>query len=62
MHLELTDEEADLLRQILDITVKDLSPEIANTDNANYRRGLIDRREHVRAVLDRLGGPMRAAG
>lgn len=57
MQLELTDEEADLLRQILDVTVRDLSPEIANTDNASYRRGLLDRREHVRALLDRLGGP-----
>lgn len=58
MHLELSDDDAQLLREVLDSVVRDLSPEIADTDNARYRRGLVDRRHHIAAILDAVGGPL----
>ena len=55
MPIELSDEEAQLLREILGSVISDLSPEIADTDNPDYRRALIDRRTHIRAILAKLG-------
>ena len=36
----------------------DLRSEIADTDNRDYRRGLIARRDRLRALLDQVGGPV----
>ena len=58
MQYELSDDETLLLREVLDSTVRDLSPEIVDTDNPNFRRSLVDRRDHLRTILDRLGGPL----
>lgn len=60
MQIELNDQDAQLLREVLDLVVRDLSPEIAHTDNARYRRALIDRRGHIAAILDSIGGPLPA--
>jgi len=56
MRLELDDSDVQLLREVLHSVVRDLSPEIADTDNPSYRRELKDRRDRLRAVLDLLGG------
>jgi hypothetical protein len=56
MELNLTEEEADELRVLLDQAIRDLSPEIAGTDNPTYRSGLRERRERLRHVRGRLGG------
>lgn len=56
MDLALTDEEAELLREILDSVLRDLSYEIANTDNASYRSQLRSRRERIQAILQQVGG------
>lgn len=58
MQIELSDEDAQLLREVLNSVVKDLSPEIANTDNASYRRDLVDRRQHIAAILEQVGGAL----
>ena len=58
MQLELTDGDAELLREVLDSVVRDLRSEIADTDNPDYRRGLIVRRDRLRALLDKVGGPV----
>ncbi len=58
MHLDLTDEAAILLREILNSAVRDLSHEIADTDNSTFRAELRDRRDAVRSILDQLGGPL----
>lgn len=58
MHIELNDEDAQLLREVLHSVVRDLSPEIANTDNPGYRRDLVDRRQRLAAMLDLVGGPL----
>jgi hypothetical protein len=48
--LELTADQAVLLGDLLDGTIRDLSPEIAGTDNPAYRRELVERREQLRAI------------
>jgi hypothetical protein len=58
MRLELSDTEVQLLRETLDVTVRDLSAEIADTDNPVYRRELSARRDHLLAILERVGGPL----
>jgi len=58
MQLELTGDEAELLQEVLDSVIRDLRSEIADTDNPDYRRGLVDRRERLRALLAKVGGPL----
>jgi hypothetical protein len=52
--LELSAEDVELLREVLDATIRDLSPEIADTDNPGYRRGLVERRERLQGIRARL--------
>ena len=61
MSLDVTDEQAAVLREILDIALRDLNYEIASADRADYRHMLRERRECVRAVLDAVGGPLSPA-
>jgi hypothetical protein len=56
MTLDLSEDDVELLRQILDAVIRDLSPEIADTDNPSYRRALRERRNHVATLVDRLSG------
>jgi hypothetical protein len=56
MHLELNEEECDALRKALDGAVKELSGEIADTDNAAYRKGLSTYRDTLRSISARLTG------
>jgi len=56
MHLELSDEECDALRRALDGTIADLSSEIADTDNATFRKGLASYRDTLRSITTRLAG------
>ena len=55
MHLELNEEECDALRKALDGAVKELSGEIADTDNPGYRLTLKARRDRLHAILGLLG-------
>jgi hypothetical protein len=54
--LELAPEEVEVVRDVLSSAISDLSPEIADTDNPEYRRELQARRELLRAVVARLPG------
>ncbi len=56
--MTLDQDEALLLREVLDGTLRDLRYEIADTDNMSYRRGLRERQEHLKALLEKLGGPL----
>lgn len=56
--LTLSDEDAELLRDVLDSVCRDLSYEIADTDSYEFRQDLKARRERLRGVLDELGGPL----
>jgi hypothetical protein len=55
MTLDLSEELAVELRETLDAVMSDMSSEIADTDNAAFRRGLEDRRERLRSILVLLG-------
>lgn len=57
MQFDLSDDDAELLREVLDSVVSNLSPEIVRTDNPGYRRMLKARRDRLRGMLDLLGGP-----
>jgi hypothetical protein len=48
--LTLTRDQASDLAEILAETLRDMSHEIAATDNAHYRAGLLDRRRRIRTI------------
>jgi hypothetical protein len=54
-NLELEPDELDVVRDVLTAAITDLSPEIAGTDNFEYREALKARREVLRGVVARLG-------
>jgi hypothetical protein len=56
MDVHLTDDETELLTDVLDSVITELSPEIANTDNAAYRTMLRGRREQLQAIRSKLDG------
>ncbi|HMD45575.1 MAG TPA: hypothetical protein VKG43_05425 [Acidimicrobiales bacterium] len=56
MKIELSAEEAGALRLVVEEALSDLGVEIAATDNAEYRRGLVARRQHLSGALSRLSG------
>jgi hypothetical protein len=58
MLVEFDASEWTLLREVIANVVRDLSPEIADTDNPLYRRMLLVRRTELQALLDKLGAPV----
>jgi hypothetical protein len=58
VQIDLTDEQAELLREILDGAYRDLRYEIVDTDNAEYKAGLRTRAAAMRVLLDTVGGPL----
>ena len=58
--LELTEPEAELLRELAEEWLSELRAEIAGTDNADYRQGLKRRESLVRAIVERLSSPVTA--
>ena len=50
MELTLTRDQASDLAEILAETLRDMSHEIAATDNAHFRAGLLDRRRRLRSI------------
>lgn len=54
MQLELNDNESEALRRALLEILGELSSEIADTDNATYRKGLSEYRETLRSIQSRL--------
>jgi hypothetical protein len=55
MELELTDEQASELELLLDDVLGELSHEIADTDNPQFRQRLRDRRVALEAIAHELG-------
>lgn len=58
MHIDLTDDQADLLRQVLDGAFRELRYEIADTDNSGFKAQLREREAHLGALLELVGGPL----
>ena len=54
MELELTNDQALELKLLLDGALGELSHEIADTDNPQFRQGLRDRRVALEAVAHEL--------
>jgi hypothetical protein len=54
--LELTEEETDVLRTILENDFGDLRMEIANTDSADFRDMLKEREAVIKRLILSLGG------
>ena len=54
MELDLDSSQADLLREVLDMALRDLRHEISSTDNMEYTRTLKEREEMMRSILEQL--------
>ena len=61
MLIELTEVQCAELQRLLEGTLSDLSSEIADTDNAEYREGLRERRAVLESVLFQLDNPPRVS-
>ncbi len=59
MLIELTEGQCAEMQRLLEECLGDLSTEIADTDNAQYREGLRQRRAVVESVLFQLDNPPR---
>lgn len=55
--LDLTPEEADELRSTIAAALSELTGEVADTDNAEYRRGLRHRRDLLNEIVAKLPSP-----
>lgn len=55
MNVQLTEDQARVLRAVLDDVLGDLSTEIADTDNPSFRASLETRRDTVRDIRTALG-------
>jgi hypothetical protein len=60
MQLDLSDDDVELLREVLDTTLERLTTEIGHTDNRVYRQNLKDRRERLRGLVACLSGQRQA--
>lgn len=56
MQLELSGEEVDALREVLDASLVELKGEIHDTDNVTFRRGLTQTQATLESIRTRLGG------
>jgi hypothetical protein len=54
VELQLDSSQADLLREVLDMALRDLRHEISSTDNMEYTRTLKEREQMMRSILERL--------
>lgn len=57
MNLDLREDDVEFLREILDSTARNLTSEIAHTDNRLYRQTLKTRRDQTRALRAKLAPP-----
>ena len=55
MHIELTEEELTLLREIIERANADLREEVYKTDAAHWKRALKAQERALRALLEKLG-------
>jgi hypothetical protein len=61
MRIELDETQAEMLRVLLDQSLRDLNFEIADTDRPSYREMLRGRRTTLKSILDMVGGPLSGA-
>ncbi|NOY46416.1 MAG: hypothetical protein GXP50_13345 [Deltaproteobacteria bacterium] len=56
VRVELSEEEARTLAQVLDYALSELRMEIADTDRKDFREGLKAQKQTLAAILHRLRG------
>lgn len=61
VELDLTEEERQILHDVLQSYLSDLRMEIADTDRMDFRDMLKDRKAVVQKAMDSLGAPVRPA-
>jgi hypothetical protein len=61
MLIDLDENQCSELQLVLEQTLRELSTEIADTDNAQYRQGLRERRRVLESVLYQLDNPPRVS-
>jgi Mn-containing catalase len=54
MPIELTDEEASLVKELLGGALGEIKAEIRHTETDSFRRALHEKEEQIRALLERL--------
>ncbi|AER67490.1 hypothetical protein Tlie_1768 [Thermovirga lienii DSM 17291] len=54
MELKLTQEERELLRELLSFTLSELRMEIADTDSSTYREKLKERKDILKGLMEKL--------
>jgi hypothetical protein len=57
MELTLSDQEAALLRDLLDRDLRDLKQEIGSTEGFEFKQELKAQEQTLVDLLDKLGGP-----
>ena len=60
MELDLSEDDVELLREVLDSALDHLTSEIGHTDNRVYRQNLKNRRDRLRGLIDVLGSQQKA--
>jgi hypothetical protein len=61
MLIELNETQCAELQRVLEQSLGDLSTEIADTDNPQYREGLRERRAVLESILYQLDNPPRVS-
>jgi hypothetical protein len=54
MTQDLTAQEKETLKELLESKIQDMRAEIAHTDNRDYKNSLKDRKEIVKSILAKL--------
>ena len=62
MQLDLSDDDVEMLREVLDSAAERMTSEIRHTDNRVFRQNLKDRRDRLRSLVAVLSGQEHAAG
>lgn len=55
-HIDLTSEELQLLREILESTLSDLRMEIVDTDRSDYKESLKQRKDLLTRLVEKIQG------
>ncbi len=56
MQLDLSDDDVELVKDVLDTALDRLTTEIGHTDNPVYRQNLKGRRDRLRRLINVFGG------
>ncbi len=60
MQVDLSDDDVELVKDVLDTALDRLTTEIGHTDNPVYRQNLKGRRDRLRGLTNVLGGQQQA--